>query len=41
MPFFQKLFSKENLWALGLCVIMILVVIFTSDIAPLWIYQGF
>ena len=41
MRFFRRLFSKENMWALGLCVIFILVMIFTSDSAPLWIYQGF
>jgi hypothetical protein len=41
MAFFRRLFCKENLWALALCAILILLVIFTSDSAPLWIYQGF
>ena len=41
MQFLRGLFSKENLWALGLGGILILLVIFTSDHAPLWIYQGF
>ncbi|MDX9863295.1 MAG: hypothetical protein RBT34_00675 [Anaerolineaceae bacterium] len=41
MSFLRRVFSKENAWALGLCVILILVMIFTSDSAPLWIYQGF
>jgi hypothetical protein len=36
----------RNLWrdfliALALCVIMILLIIVTTDSAPQWIYQGF
>jgi hypothetical protein len=38
---FRRLFSRENLFALGLCVVLILLVIVTSDAAPQWIYQGF
>jgi hypothetical protein len=34
-------FSKENLWALLLCLIIIAVLILTADSSPLWIYQGF
>lgn len=37
----KKIFSRENLWALALCLILITVFIFTSDSAPQWIYQGF
>ena len=37
----RKLFSRENLFALGLCLIVILLVIATTDTAPQWIYQGF
>lgn len=37
----SRIFSRENLWALVLCLILILLVIFTADSAPLWIYQGF
>lgn len=33
--------KQENLMALGLCVILILLVIVTTDSAPQWIYQGF
>jgi hypothetical protein len=33
--------KKENMWALVLCLIVILLLIFTADSAPLWIYQGF
>lgn len=36
-----KIFSRENLWALGLCLILIAVFILTADSAPQWIYQGF
>lgn len=35
------LFSKENLFAIGLCVIVIVLIVVTSDSAPQWIYQGF
>jgi len=37
----RRLFSRENLFALALCVVVILLVIVTSDAAPQWIYQGF
>ncbi len=37
----NKLLSKENLYALLLCLILIALVILTADQAPQWIYQGF
>jgi hypothetical protein len=37
----RRLFSRENLWALLLALILILLVIDTADSSPLWIYQGF
>lgn len=37
----KKLLSRENLWALALCAILIALVILTADNAPQWIYQGF
>ncbi len=37
----QYILTRENLIALALCLIIILVVIVTADSAPLWIYQGF
>ena len=33
--------KHEFLIALALCVIIILVIIVTTDSAPQWIYQGF
>jgi hypothetical protein len=37
----RKLFNRENLYALILCLILIAIIILTTDKAPLWIYQGF
>ena len=37
----RRLFSRENLFALALCLIVILLIIMTTDSAPQWIYQGF
>lgn len=37
----KPLFSRENLWALALALILIALVVFTADSTPLWIYQGF
>jgi len=37
----KAVFSRENLWALLLCLILIALVIFTASSAPVWIYQGF
>jgi hypothetical protein len=37
----KRLASKENLYALALCLIVVLLIIMTSSAAPLWIYQGF
>jgi hypothetical protein len=36
-----RIFTRQNVWALVLCLVVILVIIFTADSAPLWIYQGF
>ena len=35
------LFTRENLAALALCLILVALVIVTADAAPQWIYQGF
>jgi len=37
----RRIFTRENLFALALCIILILLVIVTTDSAPQWIYQGF
>ncbi len=37
----RKIFTRENVFALVFCVILILVVIVNADTAPQWIYQGF
>lgn len=37
----KRLFNRENLYALGLCLLIIMLVIVTSDSAPQFIYQGF
>jgi hypothetical protein len=33
--------SRENLLAVALCLMVILLIIATTDSAPRWIYQGF
>jgi hypothetical protein len=37
----KRTLSPENLLAVALCLIAILLLIATSDSAPQWIYQGF
>jgi len=37
----KHILTKENLWAVLLCLLIILLVIFSADQSPLWIYQGF
>jgi hypothetical protein len=37
----KKLFSRENLWALILFLIVVVLVVVSASMAPLWIYQGF
>ncbi|CAG0971237.1 hypothetical protein GPROT1_01587 [Gammaproteobacteria bacterium] len=37
----RNLLSRENRLALSLCLVVILLVIVTTDTAPQWIYQGF
>jgi len=38
---YNIIFTRENLLALLLCLILIALVIFTADTSPTWIYQGF
>lgn len=37
----RRLFSRENLYALLFCLILIAILILTAGQAPQWIYQGF
>jgi len=37
----KQIFTRENLLALLLCLILVALVIFTADSSPTWIYQGF
>ncbi len=37
----RRIFSRENLYAVLFCLILIALIIFTASQAPLWIYQGF
>jgi hypothetical protein len=41
VPFVFKIFSTENIWAFVLFLIVIALIIFTTDSSPAWIYQGF
>jgi hypothetical protein len=36
-----RLFTRENLWALIFCLILVALVVLTASNAPAWIYQGF
>jgi hypothetical protein len=35
------IFSRENMFALALCLMVVLMIIVTADATPEWIYQGF
>jgi len=37
----KRLFNRENLIALAVCLMVIAVLVLTADSAPQWIYQGF
>jgi len=37
----KKLLTPENIWAFMLFLIVIALIIFTTDDSPQWIYQGF
>lgn len=37
----KHIFSRENIYAVALCLIILLAIIVTADSAPEWIYQGF
>jgi len=35
------MFTRENLIALAVCLMLIALVVLTADSSPQWIYQGF
>jgi len=35
------LFSRENIYAVLICLILIAILILSADQAPQWIYQGY
>jgi hypothetical protein len=37
----KRILSKENLYALALCLLVVALIILSSDQTPQWIYQGF
>lgn len=41
LALYHRLFSRENVVAILLCLLFILLLILTSDSTPRWIYQGF
>ena len=36
-----RIITPENIWAFVLFLIVIALIIFTTDNSPIWIYQGF
>lgn len=41
MRWLKSLVTRENVWAILLCLLAIALVIVTAETAPNWIYQGF
>ncbi len=39
--FLSAVFTRENLLALLLALLLVALVVFTVDTSPTWIYQGF
>ena len=37
----KRIFSRENVLAMTLALIVIALIVFTADVTPEWIYQGF
>lgn len=40
-PMRRRLFTRENLLAVLLCLLIVLLLIVATDSSPQWIYQGF
>ena len=39
--FLARILSRENVMALLFALILIALIVFTADVTPNWIYQGF
>jgi hypothetical protein len=37
----DRIFTRENLWAIVFCLVLVALVILTASTSPSWIYQGF
>jgi hypothetical protein len=37
----KHVFTKENLVAVILAIALVVIIVFTADTSPTWIYQGF
>ena len=37
----KRIFSRENVLAMTLALIIVALIVFTADVTPEWIYQGF
>ncbi len=37
----RRVLSRENVFALALCLLLIAMIVVTTSSAPQWIYQGF
>jgi hypothetical protein len=37
----KQIFTPENIWAIVLFLIVVALIILTTDDSPNWIYQGF
>jgi hypothetical protein len=37
----RRILTRENLYALLICLMLIAIIILTASQAPQWIYQGF
>lgn len=40
-PVLARLLTRENVFAIAFCVVLVLLVIVTAESAPQWIYQNF
>ncbi len=41
MNLLRRVLSRENLLAVIICLLLVLLTVMSAETAPLWIYQGF